>query len=49
MPMIAALTGQGQNQLRPLYVGTLIADERGLKELNRKMNVIQLEEDARRG
>lgn len=36
-------------QLQPLYVGTLIADERGLKELNRKMQVIQLKEEKRRG
>ena len=35
--------------LRPLYVGTLIADERGLKELNRKMQIIQIKEDGRRG
>lgn len=39
----------GQNQLQPLYVGTLIADERSLRELQRKMNVIQLKEDSRRG
>jgi len=39
----------GQNQLQPLYVGTLIADERSLKELNRKMQVIQLQENKRRG
>ena len=49
MPMIAAMQGNNESQLRPLYVGTLIADERSLKELNRKMQVIQLEEDARRG
>ena len=47
MPIIANVTGQ--HQLRPLYVGTLIADERGLKELNRKMEVIKIEEEARRG
>lgn len=38
-----------QEALRPLYVGTLIADERSLKELQRKMNVIQLQEGSRRG
>ena len=49
-PILATFnSGQSQNDLRPLYVGTLIADERGLKELNRKMQVIQLEESARRG
>jgi tape measure domain-containing protein len=34
---------------RPLYVGTLIADERGLKQLNRKLRVIELQEKQRRG
>ena len=49
-PILATFnSGQSQNDLRPLYVGTLIADERGLKELQRKMNIIQIEEDARRG
>lgn len=37
------------NSLPPLYVGTLIADDRGLKELYRRFEVIQLQEDARRG
>ena len=49
MPIIANISGGQQSQLQPLYVGTLIADERGLKELSRKMDVIQLEEKARRG
>lgn len=49
MPMLASITNNNQDQLRPLLVGTLIADDRGLKELNRRMNVIKLEEDARRG
>lgn len=49
MPIIANMSGGQQSQLQPLYVGTLIADERGLKELSRKMDVIQLEEKARRG
>ena len=38
----------GGSNLQPLYVGTLIADERGLKELERKMRVIQVKEDRRR-
>lgn len=38
-----------EQQLQPLYVGTLIADERSLRELQRKMKVIQLQEDSRRG
>lgn len=56
MPTIAAIAGNngsgmnGDNEtLRPLYVGTLIADERGLKELQRKMHVIELSENQRRG
>jgi len=47
--MLVSITNQGQNQLQPLYVGTLIADERGLKELERKMQVIRISEDQRRG
>lgn len=48
LPILSMMSGD-KSDLRPLYVGTLIADERGLKELNRKMNVIKMEEDARRG
>lgn len=48
MPIVANISG-GQNQMQPLYVGTLIADDRSLKELQRKMQVIQLQEDTRRG
>ena len=32
-----------------LYVGTLIADDRSLKELSRRMEIIQIEENARKG
>lgn len=32
-----------------LYVGTLIADDRSLKELDRKMRIITLQENQRRG
>lgn len=46
-PMIAS-SNNNQNNLQPLYVGTLIADERSLKELNRKMQVIQIKETDRR-
>lgn len=50
---IAANNGSGSTTdaeaLRPLFVGTLIADERSLRELNRKMQVIQLSETQRRG
>ena len=48
MPIIANISGS-QGQLQPLYVGTLIADERSLKELSRKMQIIQLQENKRRG
>lgn len=48
MPIVANISG-GQTQMQPLYVGTLIADERSLKELQRKMQVIQIQEDTRRG
>lgn len=46
-PVLAG--NSGGNQLPPLYVGTLIADDRGIKELYRRFEVIQLQEDARRG
>jgi len=57
MPTFAALSannnrilgGGDSENLRPLYVGTLIADERSLKELQRKMHVIELNESQRRG
>ena len=38
----------GDTDKRPLYVGTLIADQHGLKELNRQMRVIDLQEGTRR-
>lgn len=51
-PILANMNGNNNNSggsnLQPLYVGTLIADERGLKELERKMRVIQVKEDRRR-
>ncbi len=49
IPIIANISERQQSQLQPLYVGMLIADERSLKELSRRMDVIQLEEKARRG
>lgn len=50
LPQLAAATpGGGQNDLPPMYVGTLIADERGLRELNKKMRIINAQEAARRG
>ena len=37
------------NGLQPLYVGTLIADDRGLKQLYKKFELIQVQENARKG
>ncbi len=36
-------------QLPPVYVGTLIADDRGLKELERKLRIIRVKEERRGG
>ena len=41
--------GTNANQLPPMFVGTLIADERGLKQLYKKFEVIQAQENARKG
>lgn len=47
-PIVASInTNNGSSNLQPLYVGTLIADERGLKELERKMQIIRIKEDRR--
>lgn len=48
MPLVANLSGE-QSQLQPLYVGTLIADDSGLKELERKMRIIRIKEERRGG
>ncbi len=48
LPAMAGSSGE-QSGLPPMYVGTLIADERGLRELQRKMRLIDLQESARRG
>lgn len=42
-------SGQGSDTRPILYVGTLIADDRSLKELYRKMEVIGIQEDQRKG
>ncbi len=47
LPMMA--NSSSSSQLPPMYVGTLVADERGLRELERKMRIIGAQEDARRG
>lgn len=44
-PIIANFNGS--QQLQPLYVGTLIADEKSLRELERKMEIIRLQEKRR--
>lgn len=40
--------GSGEEAKTPVYVGTLIADERGLKQLERKLYVIRKAEEVRR-
>lgn len=49
MPDTSSGGGYSGQALQPLYVGTLIADERGLKELERKMEIIRIQEDTRKG
>lgn len=46
-PIMSSVNKGGGNDLQPLYVGTLIADERGLKELERKMQIIRVKENRR--
>jgi hypothetical protein len=51
-PLLATFSGSsaGTQDTRPiLYVGNLIADDASLRELNKKMQVINLQESARRG
>lgn len=38
---------EASNELPPMYVGTLIADERSLRELERRMRVIRMSESNR--
>ena len=47
LPIIASKSNNDDR--RPLYVGTLVADTRGLKELDRRMRIVALQEDGRRG
>ena len=50
MPAMVQVNGQGSgDNLPPMYVGTLIADERGLKQLYKKFELIKVQENARRG
>ena len=49
-PLLANNDNRGNTEdKRPIYVGTLIADDRGLKELERKLKVIRVQEDRRGG
>lgn len=49
-PLLANNDNNGNTEdKRPIYVGTLIADDRGLKELERKLKVIRVQEDRRGG
>ena len=48
-PLLANNTSSASGQLPPMYVGTLIADERSLKQLYKRFEVIKVQEDARRG
>lgn len=48
MPMLATANSNGYNSdLPPMYVGTLIADDKGLKELERKLKLIRVKEEKR--
>lgn len=48
-PTLLQVGNNSASSLPPMYVGTLIADERGIKELYKKFEVIQIQENARRG
>lgn len=49
-PTLIQTNGNNQsNSLPPMYVGTLVADERGLKQLYKKFELIQAQENARKG
>jgi SLT domain-containing protein len=46
LPVISSMNNR--EQVQPIYVGTLIADDRGLKELERRLQIIRLSENSRR-
>lgn len=48
-PVLASANAAPANTLPPLYVGTLIADDRGIEQLYRKFQIIQLQENDRKG
>jgi tape measure domain-containing protein len=47
-PIILSSGNQGGSQ-QVLYVGTLIADDRGIKELNKRLEILQVQERDRKG
>ena len=47
--ILPAIESTQTDDKQPLYVGTLVADDRGLKELYRKFEVIKAGENVRRG
>ena len=49
MPVMVASSSGNQNNMPPMYVGTLIADDRGLKQLYKKFEIIEAQEAARKG
>lgn len=46
-PIIANMNNSNSDNLRPLYVQTLIADDRGLRELQRQLKLIETQESVR--
>ena len=48
-PTLLQVGGSQTNNLPPMYVGTLIADDRGIKQLYKKFELIQLQENTRKG
>lgn len=48
-PTLVQSGGSNPSSLPPMYVGTLIADDRGLKQLYKKFELMQVQENARRG
>lgn len=48
LPVMAS-TGSNQSSLPPMYVGTLVADDRGLRQLYHKFEIIEAQEAARKG
>lgn len=48
--LLPAMAGSGNsNSLPPMYVGTLVADDRGLQQLYKKFEVFEAKEAARKG